>query len=158
MEPRGAVRSAAASRWRATWADLASRPRRLNARLFDVSLAAALAAAGWLVATAAGSPLLASAAVVLVLVLAYEPVTAMTGGTPGKRLLRIEPISIWGGRPLGRADTLRRAMFADLQILFPPLAVRNLAWILWDPARQCLHDRLAACIVIGGRTRPGRKT
>jgi hypothetical protein len=157
MEPRGAARSAMASGWRATWADLASRRRRLAARLVDVSLTAALAGVGWLATAAAGLPVLATAAVALVLGLAYEPVTAMTGGTPGKRLLRIEPISIWGSRPLGRADTLRRALLADLQILFPPLAVRNVARVLWDPARQCLHDRLTACIVISGRSRPGRK-
>jgi hypothetical protein len=58
---------------------------------------------------------------------------------------------------INRADTLRRALFTDAQILFPPLAVRNLAWVLWDPARQCLHDRRAASIVITGRTRTGRK-
>jgi RDD family len=87
----------------------------------------------------------------------YEPLIALTGGTPGKRLLRIEPISIWDGLALGRADRLRRALFAGVQILFPPLAVRNLAWVLWDPARQCLHDRKAASIVIAGRTRPGQK-
>lgn len=155
--PTGSVRSAAASGWRATWADLASRPRRLVARLVDLSLAAALAAAGWLIATAAGLPLIGTAAVAVALGLAYEPLTAMTGRTPGKRLVRIEPISDWDSRALGRADTLRRALFADLQILFPPLAVRNLAWLLWDPARQCLHDRLTTCIVIAGRSRPEHK-
>jgi RDD family protein len=87
----------------------------------------------------------------------YEPLTALTGGTPGKRLLHIEPISIWDGRTLNSADVLRRALFADAQILFPPLAVRNLAWLLCDPARQCLHDRRAACIVITGRTRRSQK-
>jgi RDD family len=157
MEPRGAARSATASGWRAAWADLASRPRRLAARLVDVSLTAALVGVAWLATAAAGLPVLATVAVALVLGLAYEPVTAMTGGTHGKRLLRIEPVSIWGSRPLGRADTLRRALSADLQILFPPVAVRNLAWLLWDPARQCLHDRLMSCIVIGGRSRSGRK-
>jgi hypothetical protein len=72
--------------------------------------------------------------------------------------MRIEPISVWDGRALTRGDTLRRALFADLQLLFPPFAVRNLAWVLWDPARQCLHDRKAASIVIAGRTRSGQKT
>lgn len=157
MEPRSAVRSAAASGWRAAWADLASRPRRLVARLVDLCLAALLAAVGWLVAGIPGLPLLATAAIAVMLGLAYEPATAMTGGTLGKRLLRIEPVSIWDSRALSRADTLRRALFANLQILFPPLAFRNLGWLLWDPARQCLHDRLTACIVIAGRSRPGRK-
>jgi len=157
MEPLGSVRSAAASGWRATWADLAPRPRRIAARLVDLGLVAVLAVSGWLLATAAGLPLPAAAAIAVVLGLVYEPVTALTGGTLGKRLLRIEPISIWDGRTLSRADTLRRALLADAQLLLPPLAVRNLGWLLWDPARQCLHDRLAACIVIAGRTRPGRK-
>lgn len=157
MEPRGSVRSAAASGWRASWADLAPRPRRIAARLVDLGLVAVLAAAGWLLATVAGLSLAAAATVAVVLGVLYEPTTAMTGGTLGKRLLRIQPISIWDGRALGRADTLRRALFADMQLMFPPLAARNLGWLLWDPARQCLHDRLAACIVIAGRPRPGRK-
>jgi hypothetical protein len=75
----------------------------------------------------------------------------------GKRLTRIEPISAWDSRALGRADALRRALVADAQLLFPPLAIRNLAWVLWDPARQCLHDRVARSIVITGRTQRGQK-
>jgi RDD family len=158
MEPRGSVRSAAASGWRATWADLASRPRRIAARLADLGLAATVAAAGGLLAAVAGAAPLVVTLTAALLAVMYEPLIALTGGTPGKRLLRIERISIWDGRALGRADRLRRALFADAQILFPPLAVRNLAWVLWDPARQCLHDRKAASIVIAGRTRPGQKT
>jgi hypothetical protein len=157
MEPRGSVRSATASGWRATWADRASRRRRIAARLIDLGLAAVLAVLGGVLAAVAGAAPLVLASVAATLAILYEPLTAMTGGTPGKRLLRIEPISIWDGRALGRADTLRRALFASAQILFPPLGVRNLAWVLWDPARQCLHDRKAASIVIAGRTRPGQK-
>ena len=52
----------------------------------------------------------------------------------GKRLTRIEPISAWDSRALGRADALRRALVADAQLLFPPLAIRNLAWVLRAPA------------------------
>ena len=158
MEPRGSVRAAAASGWRATWADLAPRPRRLAARFIDLGLVATVAATGWLLAVAAGLALPTVATVAVVLGVLYEPAASLTGGTPGKRLLRIEPVSIWDGRALGRADTLRRALFADVQMLFPPLAARNLGWLLWDPARQCLHDRHTACIVIAGRTRPGRKS
>jgi hypothetical protein len=158
MEPLGSVRSAAASGWRATWADLASRPRRLAARLVDLGLAAILAAAGGVLAAIAGLPPLAVAGIVIAVAVLYEPLAALTGGTPGKRLMRIEPISIWDGRALTRGDTLRRALFTNVQLLFPPLAVRNLAWVLWDPARQCLHDRKAASIVIAGRTRPRQKS
>jgi hypothetical protein len=157
IEPLGSVRLAAASGWRATWADLASRPRRLAARLVDLGLAVMLAAAGGALAAAAGAAPLVIAVIAAALALCHEPLATLSGGTLGKRLLRIEPISILNGQPLTRADTVRRALFADVQILFPPLAVRNLAWVLWDPARQCLHDRRAASIVIAGRTRPGQK-
>jgi hypothetical protein len=158
MEPLGSVRSAAASGWRATWADLASRPRRLAARLVDFGLATMLAAVGGTLAAIAGLPPLVVTVIAIAAAVLYEPLAALTGGTPGKRLMRIEPISIWNGMALTRGDTLRRALFANAQILFPPLIVRNLAWVLWDPARQCLHDRKAASIVIAGRTRPGQRT
>jgi RDD family len=157
-EPLGSVRAAAVSGWRASWADLASRSRRLAARAIDLVCAGGLAAVGWLLASVIGAlPPVPAAAIAVFLGAAYEPVTVLTGGTPGKRLLRIEPISIWDGRALGRADNLRRALLANAQVLFPPLAVRNLAWLLYDPARQCLHDRRAASIVIDGRSRPGHK-
>lgn len=92
--------------------------------------------------------------VALPLALLYEP---LTDGTPGKRLLRIEPVSVWDSRALGRADGLRRALAVDVQILFPPLAIRNLDWLLWDPARQCWHDRVTASIIVAGRSRHGHK-
>jgi uncharacterized RDD family membrane protein YckC len=157
-EPLGSARAAAVSGWRASWADLAPRSRRLAARAIDLACAGALAGVGWLLAGVAGGlPPGPAAAAAVLLGAGYEPVAALTGGTPGKRLLRIEPISAWNGRALDRGDTIRRALFADAQLLFPPLAVRNLAWLLCDPARQCLHDRRAASIVINGRSRPGRK-
>jgi RDD family len=158
LPPLGSARAAAVSQWRANWANLASRRRRLAARAIDVALMATAAAVGCLAAHLAGMPLLESAAWVAgPLAVLYEPLTALTGGTPGKRLLRIEPVSVWDSRKLGRPDVLRRALTINAQFFFPPLAVRNLAWLLWDPARQCMHDRVAASIVIAGRSRPGRK-
>jgi hypothetical protein len=152
--PLGSARAFAAAGWRANWADLASRPRRIIARLIDLTLALAGAAAGYALARTAGaSMLLAALAVAAPLALLYEPLTALTGGTPGKRLLRIGPISAWNNRGLGRPDTLRRALAASAQLLLPPLALYNLAWLMWDPARQCLHDRAADSIVIAGRPR-----
>jgi hypothetical protein len=156
-QPLGSARAAAAG-WRATWAGLASRPRRLAARAVDLTLTALAAMAGALVAVAAGMSLLAGGLLVgLPLALLYEPLTALTGGTPGKRLLRIEPVSVWDSRALGRADRLRRALAVDVQILFPPLAIRNLPWLLWDPARQCWHDRVTDSIIVAGRSRHGHK-
>lgn len=157
-EPLGSVRAAATAGWRASWADLASRMSRIAARLVDLTLAVLVGAVGWALASLIGvrSPVLA-AAIALLLAVGYEPVTALTGGTLGKRLLGISAISVWDCRPLNRADTLRRALFADLQLLLPPIIIYNMAWVLWDPARQCLHDRRVASIVIAGRSQHGRK-
>jgi hypothetical protein len=157
MEPLGSVRAKASYGWRATWTDLAPRPSRFAARMVDLTCVAILAAVGWIFAIQLGLSTWISAAIALILAILYEPVTALTGGTPGKRLLRIDIISAWDSRALGRSDTVRRALLADLQLLFPPLAIRNLAWLLWDPARQCLHDRKAASIVTAGRPLPGQK-
>ena len=49
------------------------------------------------------------------------------------------------------------AVFADLQLLLPTIIIYNMARVLWDPARQCLHDRRAASIVIAGRSPHRRK-
>ncbi len=157
MAPLGSARASAASGWRASWAGLASRPSRIAARSVDAALAIVIATAGYLIARTAGaSTLISAAAVAVPLAMLYEPLAALTGGTPGKRLLRIEPVSVWDGRSLGRADTLRRALTVSAQILLPPLALHNLAWLMWDPARQCLHDRNAGSMVIVGRSRQNR--
>jgi hypothetical protein len=157
IEPLGSVRAKTSYGWRATWAGLAPRSSRIAARLVDVGCVAVLATVGWASAIQLGRSVWISAAIALMLAILYEPLAVLTGGTPGKRLLRIDSISAWDGRILGKGDTVRRALLADAQLLFPPLAVRNLAWLLWDPARQCLHDRKAASIVVSGRSRPGQK-
>lgn len=151
LEPLGAKRIRAGQGWRATWADLAGRPRRIAARLLDTVIAGALAMATALVMAVVGVATRWCVLVGLLIALAYEPVTAWFGGTIGKRLSRMEAISVWDCRPLGRRDALQRAFFVDLQLLVPPVAIRNTAWVLWDPARQALHDRQAASIVVTGR-------
>jgi hypothetical protein len=75
----------------------------------------------------------------------------------GKRAIGVQEISVWDSRPLGRADAIRRALLVDLQLLFPPMAVWSLAWVLWDPGRQGLHDRMARSIVVTGRSHQARK-
>jgi uncharacterized RDD family membrane protein YckC len=157
MPPVSSVKAAASSGWRATWTDVASRFRRIAARLVDTVPVVALALLGWIAGKGLGLPLWGTATSAILLGCLYEPLAELNGGTMGKRLVKIEAISTWTSRTLSRSDLLRRAILVDLQLLFPPLAVRNLAWILWDPARQCLHDRKAKSIVIAGRSQPGQK-
>ncbi|MBP2705530.1 RDD family protein [Microbispora sp. RL4-1S] len=157
LEPVGSTRSRASTGWRAIWADLAPRGRRISARTADlviaVGVAVALARGGSLLGLTAWQATLAG----FVTLNLYEPLSTLSGGSPGKRLARIEPISVWDARALNHADALRRALLFDLQFVFPPLAIRNLAWLIWDPARQCLHDRGARAIVVRGRSRLPQK-
>jgi hypothetical protein len=155
MAPLGSRKHAAAAGWRSSWADLATRRRRLLARVVDLAVVA-VAALVALLLRRLGLPGWWTLGAGALLAAAYEPVAVLRGGTLGKRLLRIEPVSVWDGRPLGRGDALRRAGLVDAQLFVPPLAVRSLAWLLWDPARQCLHDRHAHCVVTDGRTGPGQ--
>jgi uncharacterized RDD family membrane protein YckC len=156
MTSLGSRRSAATDKWRATWSDLAPRHRRLAARTIDTVMSAALGTLGWLLGALIGLPVFWDLLIAVALAAAYEPMLALTGETLGKRLLRIQPISTWDCRPLNRADLLRRALVADLQFI-PFVAVHNLAWVLWDPARQCWHDRVAGSIVVTGRARTPQK-
>lgn len=153
----GSTRSAASSGWRSNWAALAPRPRRLASRLIDLAVISLIAGITWLVCRSVHVLPWPSAGIAIGLAALYEPAAILVDGTLGKRLMRIEAISVWDVRPLGRADALRRALVADAQLFFPPLAIRNLAWMLWDPARQCAHDRVAKSIVIAGRTQRGQK-
>lgn len=143
--------------WRTTWADLAGRGRRLLARIVDLLVVTVAAATGWLVSWLLGSPTWAAVLCATILALAYEPAMVVVNGSLGKRLLRLEPIGCLDGRALADVLALRRALLVDLALIFPPLAIRNLAWLLWDPARQCWHDRGAVCVVVAGRSRPGQK-
>jgi uncharacterized RDD family membrane protein YckC len=153
----GSRRSAASAGWRSNWAALASRPRRLASRLIDLAIVTLIAGVTWFICRSVHLVPWSAAPIAVGMAALYEPAAILVDGTVGKRLMRIEPISAWDVRPLGRADALRRALVADAQLLFPPLAIRNLAWMLWDPARQCLHDRVAKSIVIAGRTQRGQK-
>jgi hypothetical protein len=117
-----------------------------------------LALLGWLPAGLAGLPWWLTLVATLALPVAYEPaVVAFTGGTIGKRLLRIEPISTADCRPLGRHDALLRAALVSLQLIAPWMWMRNIAWIIWDPGRQCFHDRWARSIVVTGFSRSDQK-
>jgi hypothetical protein len=110
MVPIGSRRAAAAHGWRASWADLAPRHRRLAARAVDAAVMVVAALVGWLLGLVVGLPVLFAVVLAGVLTIAYEPVSALVGGGIGKRLLRIEAISVWDCRPLGRGDRVRRAL------------------------------------------------
>lgn len=155
--PSGSQMAAAAG-WRKHWPDLARPLPRLLARAADLALAALLSLLVLMLCLLLGAPFSGGVAASLTALVGYEPCFAYRGTTPGKRLMRIEPISVRHRRPLNRGDRLLRAFWLDLQLLIVPLAVRSLAWLLWDPARQCLHDRRTESLVVAGLGHPLRRT
>ena len=157
LEPLSSRRTEAAQGWRASWAGLAPRSTRLLARSIDVAVAAGIGTVIGILALIIGIGTAQAALVALVASLVYEPVAGLRGGTLGKRILGIQPVSVWDSRPLNTADTLRRAFAVDAHIVLPILAVRSLACLLWDPSRQGLHDRAARSIVVSGRSSQGHK-
>jgi hypothetical protein len=94
MQPLGARRHAARRGWRASWSDLAPRPTRLAARLIDTMAVDSLVAAVCFLAAFIGLSAAVVAALGVAAGLAYEPVAAFRRGSLGKRLLRIEPVSV----------------------------------------------------------------
>ena len=108
-------------------------------------------------------------AVISVLVsLVYQTVFLTTrGATPGKMVVGTVVRRVGGPGKLTVVDALKRQLIdiattigslVPLLGLFAPV-VRFLdpAWLLWDPKRQCLHDKVAdTVVVLATRTADGR--
>lgn len=73
---------------------------------------------------------------------------ALSGDTPGKRVMSVEVIRADGVEPPGWFTSAVRigVPAATLIIPFGPLIVWM--WLLFDPARQGVHDKLAKTYVV----------
>ena len=92
--------------------------------------------------------------------LVYETVFLTTrGATPGKMLLGTVVRRVGGPGKLTVVDALKRQVIAvvtSLLGLMHPLvslfavvlSILDPAWLLWDPKRQCLHDKVADTVVV----------
>jgi uncharacterized RDD family membrane protein YckC len=87
---------------------------------------------------------------ILLLFLAYSPLsTHLWGGPPGKLLLGLRVVHLPYGVPLtyGRA-LARHAVHAGMQATFF-LGPLNHLWCVWNrPLRQCLHDLTVDSVVV----------
>jgi uncharacterized RDD family membrane protein YckC len=85
---------------------------------------------------------------------AYEvPGLASTGQTPGKRLTGIRVAAAPGQSGLGFGRAIVRWAVMGVPSIFgllgSPFLLIDFLWCLWDkPARQCLHDKFAATVVV----------
>lgn len=139
---------------------VASRVRRVLAKLVDLLLIAVFVVIGGLVMTAVVDgrdepPVWAVVVTVSLYVLAlifgiflYEPLFDAKGGTLGKRLLGVRVVSLETGRPLGTGAAFGRHLMG-MGIGLGTVVLISYLWFLWDwPYRQCLHDKLLRAVVI----------
>jgi uncharacterized RDD family membrane protein YckC len=68
-----------------------------------------------------------------------------TGRTPGKRALRIRVVDRRSGAPIGYRRSAVRAFGRWVSAI--PFYL-GYVWMLWDPQKQCWHDRMANDVVV----------
>jgi uncharacterized RDD family membrane protein YckC len=88
-----------------------------------------------------------------VIVFFYDwPQHARWGQTLGKRALHTRVVTAYGRSPINGAIAARRsavyALIPAVPVLGGLFGLLNELWVLWDPRRQCLHDKVARTIVI----------
>lgn len=66
-------------------------------------------------------------------------------GTPGLHLMDCRLVDARSGRPITISQSVKRIL-GLVPALLP--AGLGLAWMLWDPCKQGLHDKLAGTVVI----------
>jgi uncharacterized RDD family membrane protein YckC len=92
-------------------------------------------------------------ALVLVIAFAYDTVQhAMWGQTLGKRALGTVVVRADNRSKITAGAAATRAAVYTLIPIIPILgwifAAVNELWLLWDPQRQCLHDKAAHTLVV----------
>jgi uncharacterized RDD family membrane protein YckC len=95
---------------------------------------------------------LGAGAALLVVSVAYEAIMTVTRGrTLGKQAVGIRPVRI-DGRPMGWGRAiLRPLIYFGANLLLSVAGVLDVLWCLWDPDRQCLHDKVVETLVVNDR-------
>ena len=74
--------------------------------------------------------------------------TARYGRTIGKGWVHIRPVRE-DGSPVGFGRAFgRTAMYLGLSVVLGAVGLIDQLWCLWDPNRQCLHDKAVGTIVV----------
>jgi uncharacterized RDD family membrane protein YckC len=89
--------------------------------------------------------------VCLILTYLYDALaTAHYGRTLGKAWLHIRPLRV-DGSPLSTGRAFGRGAVYFGGSIVSIFSLLNVLWCLWDPNRQCLHDKLVETIVVNDR-------
>ncbi|MCW2915953.1 MAG: domain containing protein [Actinomycetia bacterium] len=77
-----------------------------------------------------------------------------SGQTVGKKALGIRVVRAEDRGPISNSQALMRALiYAVVGNVCSCFGLINVLWILWDPRRQCLHDKAAKTVVM--KVNPG---
>jgi len=144
---------------------LADAVSRLGARIIDVLIAFALVVVAFVADaviqavadpyTAAGQAISIVTAVCTMLVIFVGPfayewlMTARTGATVGKRLMKIRVVNAADRSALTSGQAAGRAACVAGFSYIPVVSLLDQLWLLWDkPLQQCLHDKPVNSIVV----------
>jgi uncharacterized RDD family membrane protein YckC len=133
MEPAGTSSVVPFQQLLPSGVTLTSPGRRLAAEILDICLIFLLLGIGWTI---------------------WLIFTSKQGQSPGHKLLGIRAVTMTDGRSLSHGLTFLRDFFLKGFIGGVTFGIAYL-WILWDPNRQALYDKLLACTVVsdpGGAT------
>jgi uncharacterized RDD family membrane protein YckC len=124
----------------------------LNAYQLDLNSPAAKAAISHAEGQLFGAVLVAELIAVVIAFLYDWLQHARWGQTVGKRALSTKVVSAYGRSPVSNGQAAKRAAMYALVPLVPFVgsvyALLNELWLLWDPRRQCLHEKVARTIVV----------
>jgi uncharacterized RDD family membrane protein YckC len=87
---------------------------------------------------------------VLVTVMYETFFIGLRGQTPGKMVMRISVVRMENGQRPGWGPALTRSVLPVVANLVPFGSVVVFGWLLWDPRRQGLHDKVAQTLVVTG--------
>ena len=105
---------------------LSSPGRRLAGELLDIGLALVLFGIGWVI---------------------WLIFTSKKGQSPGQKLLGMRSVLVTTGRSLDFGTTFLRDFFLKGFIAGVTFGIAYL-WILWDPRRQALYDKLLSATIV----------
>jgi uncharacterized RDD family membrane protein YckC len=91
---------------------------------------------------------LLAAAVLVVEYVYYYRREGRTGLTWGRKAMGIRLVGLHTGQPIGSWQAFGRGLFANA--ISGSICYLGYLWMLWDPQRQCWHDKVVDSLVVMG--------
>ena len=135
--------------WIRPFVDLARKLRTIGLFYPSLSSPGAAPAVHRAEAEFGGSLLVALLVVVLIMLAYYWIQYAAWGRTIGKRALGTTVVIATTRQRIGAGQAgLRSAVFVLVPCVLSLFFIIDSLWLLWDPRRQCLHDKAAGTVVV----------